>query len=62
MVDGREGGRLGPDDMDSRYCSFNFLSWVRLPSSAKFPLISGIRPLSLYSSIVCMFRPVKHQQ
>ena len=58
----REGGGLGPGDVDSRYCSVNFLSWIRLPSSAKFPSISGISPLSLYSSIVCVFRPVRHQQ
>ena len=58
----REDERLDPVEGGPRYCSFNLLNCVLFPSSARLPLISGTKPLFLYSSMVSVFRPVKHQQ
>ena len=58
----REDERLDPVEGGPRYCSFNLLNCIIFPSSAKLPVISGITPLFLYSSIVSALKPVKHQQ
>ena len=58
----REGGRLDLGDGDSRYCLINLFTCIFFPSSARLPLISGITPLFLYSSMASILRPVQHQQ